>query len=222
MNIMKHSVFFDPINDIKHSIHILGCGAVGSNIAEMLTRMGTKALHLYDMDIVHSHNITNQIYTQKDILSEKITALNDILKTINPAIDIIQHPEGYINQPLAGYVFLCVDNIDLRRQIIKENQYNHSIKAVFDFRMRLTDAQHYAANWQKPKDIEELLNTMNFTHEESLEITPINACGSILNIIPTVKIITALGLSNFINFIKNKSLKKIILIDAFIFGIETF
>lgn len=222
MNLTKHFKFFDPINDLKYPIHIIGCGAVGSNLAEMLTRIGVPNLHLYDMDTVSSHNITNQIYTQEFISEKKTTSLNIILKKINPIINITLHDLGYNNQPLAGYIFLCVDNIDLRRKIITNNIYNCNIKAVFDFRIRLTDAQHYAVNWQDPTQIENLLNTMNFSHEEAKQITPTNACGTSMSIISTIKIIVGFGLSNFINFVKKQSLKNLILINAFDFSVDVF
>ena len=52
------------------------------------------------------------------------------------------HSEGWTDEVINGYVFLCVDNIDLRRKIVETNQHNPNCIAFFDFRMRLTDAQH--------------------------------------------------------------------------------
>lgn len=223
MNLNKHLEFFDPLNTIKNDIHVIGCGAIGSHIAEMLTRMGVLKLHLWDFDIVSEHNITNQLYTAKDINHPKTEQLCKHLLQINPKIEITTHTKGWKpNSRLSGYVFLCVDNIDLRREIIEENKYNPNIKAMFDFRMRLTDAQHYAADWTNQNSIKKLLDTMQFTHKEAKETTPINACGSTLNIISTVRSITALGLANFINFVKEGKLKHLILIDSFNYILDAF
>lgn len=222
MNLNKHVSFFDPINMLKAPIHIIGCGAIGSTVAEMLTRMGVPTLHLYDFDVVSAHNIANQMFRHKDILSPKTVALTDILKEINPEIEIVEHAEGYVKQTLNGYIFLCVDNIDLRRKICEYNKYNNVIKAVFDFRMRLTDAQHYAADWSDYDSKEALIKTMQFTHEEAKEATPISACGTTLNINPTVRGIVSLGLSNFINFIRESTIKKMILLDAFHYMLDAF
>ena len=35
-------------DDIEDSIHIVGCGAIGSHIAEQLVRIGCTNIHLYD------------------------------------------------------------------------------------------------------------------------------------------------------------------------------
>lgn len=221
MNINKHKEFFNPYEDLKHPIHIIGCGAIGSTVAEMLTRMGVPELNIYDFDTVMAHNITNQIFIQSDIGKLKEQALEEILQDINS--DITVHKNGpYKKQPLAGYIFLCVDDIDLRREICENNKYNPNIKAIFDFRMRLTDAQHYAADWSDTKQKENLIAGMQFTHEEAKEATPVSACGTSLNVVPTVRLIVSLGLGNFINFIKGKELKKMILADAFSFIVDAF
>jgi hypothetical protein len=223
MNITKHSGFFDPLTMVEGAIHIIGCGAVGSTVAEMLARMGIEEIHLYDFDIVSPHNIANQMFQEIDIGATKLDALYELLKHINPEIKIHLHNEGWkTGTNLSGYIFLCVDNIDLRRQICEENMYNPYIKAIFDFRMRLTDAQHYAADWSDEKSKKNLLATMQFTHEEAKEATPTNACGTTMNIISTVRSVVSLGLANFVNFLKGKGLKKMILIDAFSFMIDAF
>ena len=116
---------------------------------------------------------------------------------------------------LSGFVFICVDNIDLRRQIVTDNQYNTTIDAMFDFRMGLEDAQHYACDWSKQGNIEAFLSTMNFTHEEAKEAMPISACGTTLSIAATVKSIVCDGISNWINFVRTKQLSKLIMHNAF-------
>lgn len=219
MDISKHMDFFNPILDFKEQIHIIGCGAIGSTLAEMLTRMGFTELHLYDFDIITAHNLANQMFNSEDIGKTKISALNLSLLEINPDIKLNCYLKGYVDQPLKGYVFLAVDNIDLRRQIATDNKYNQQIKGMFDFRMRFSDAQHYGADWHNPKSIDAFIGQMQFTHEEAKAETPISACGTSLNIITTVRIICSYGLCNFINFVKNKELKKMVLIDGFNFDI---
>ena len=222
INLNKHLSFFDPLTAVKKNIHIIGCGAIGSTVAEMLTRMGIEALTLYDFDTVSPHNIANQLFRDKDIGQPKVDTLEEILKEINPVVKITKHKKGWTNQTLDGYVFLCVDNIELRKQICEENEYNNSIDSIYDFRMRLTDAQHYAADWRNPEQKTALLKSMQFTHDEAKQETPTNACGTSLNIVSTVRVITALGLANFINFTKGDKLKKLILIDAFDFFVESY
>ena len=224
MNLNKHYEFFDPDVHLKNtSIHIIGCGAIGSTVAEMLARLGIQNIHLYDFDTVSPHNLTNQMFLERHIGQAKTETLKDILTDINPALTgtIKLHKEGWKPEMnLRGIVILAVDNIDLRRQIVKENQYNPNINLIMDFRMGLTDAQHYAADWDIPAAKENLLNSMDFSHDEAKANMPVSACGTTLNITPTVRTIVSLGTANMINFLKEpKSLKKLILVDAFTFDV---
>ena len=221
MNLNKHREFFNP-DDFNDDIHIIGCGAVGSTIAEQLARLGIKKLHLYDFDVVSEHNITNQMFLNRHIGMLKTDALTEILEDINPEITITRIEEGWEQgMVLNGYVFLAVDNIDIRKEIVKDNMFNPNIKAMFDTRMRLTDAQHFGALWT-PEGKEFLLNTMNFTREEAANSTPVSACGTTLSVTPTVRIICSLAVSNLINVILNKPITKTVLIDAFKMTIDAF
>ena len=101
----------------------------------------------------------------------------------------------------------------------KDNPY---VKAMFDFRMRLTDAQHYAAKWDNSDMVKDFINSMAFSHEEAKKETPVSACNVALSVCPTVRTIVAYGVSNFINFVKTGKIKKQILIDAFNFDVLTF
>lgn len=217
MNINKHMEFFNPA-DVKEPIHIIGCGAVGSHVAEMLARLGFEKLNLWDMDTVEEHNITNQMFRFNDIGDKKTSALANICKEINPMIEIEEHDTGYNvekDRPVSGYIFLCVDNIELRKEIVNKHMYSPQVKAMFDFRMRLTDAQHYAADWSDIEQKKRLLATMQFTKEEADAATPVSACGTTLSVAPTVKTLVSAGVANFINFCKDKRLFKMIILDPF-------
>jgi len=223
LNLNKSYDFFQP-ETCTERLHIIGCGAIGSTVAENLVRLGLTNISLYDFDTVEPHNIANQMYRQSDIGQLKVNALHNMLIEINPAVEQSIKPfgMGYVNQRLSGFVFLCLDSIDTRREITQKCEGNQYIKGVFDFRMRLTDAQHYAADWSDYSMRQNLLNTMNFTHEEALAETPLSACNLPLSVAPTVRMICAAGVSNFINFTKGNGLKKMILIDAFNFSIDAF
>lgn len=219
MNLNKHAEFFNP-EDLHESIHIIGCGAIGSTIAEMLARLGIGSLDLYDFDTVTEHNITNQMYKATQVGMPKCKALKAILREINPDIEINIHDQGWHEQShLSGYVFLAVDNIDLRREIVLENQYNPYILAMFDTRMRLTDGQHFAATWTQ-ENIKRFLATMDFTHDEAKTETPVSACGTTLSVTPTVRMLCSAVVSNFINVCLKKPIAKMILLDAFQYTID--
>ena len=221
MNLNKHRDFFDP-DKFNDEIHIIGCGAVGSTIAEQLARLGIKEIHLYDFDTVTAHNITNQMFFEQQIGQAKVEALTGILKLINSDIVVIRHPEGWkTGAALSGYVFLAVDSIETRKEIILDNQFNPTIKAMFDTRMRLTDAQHFAAKWNT-QGKKFLQDTMNFTSAEAAVSTPVSACGTTLSVTPTVRIICSLAVANLVNTILDKPIAKTVLIDAFNMTIDAF
>lgn len=223
MDLSKSYEFFQPEkNDDR--IHIIGCGSVGSTVAESLARCGVTKFTLWDFDMVEPHNLANQMFRQKDVGASKVEALLDILCEINPDIkdDAKLQAEGWKGQRLSGYVFLCVDNIDLRREIAEKHMDNPYIKAMFDFRTRLEDAQHYAADWSDYKMKKDFLASMNFSHDEAKEETPVSACNVTLSVCPTVRIICAYGVANFMNFWNGRPIKKLILADAFSFMLDAF
>jgi|GEM_PF-384596 len=216
LSLAKSYDFFKP-EICRERLHIIGCGSVGSTVAELLVRFGLTKLTLYDFDKVEPHNLANQMFRREHIGESKVEALIGMLGEINPEItsNIKAQPYGYTGQNLSGYVFLCVDSIELRQKVAKTNQSNPHIKAMFDFRTRLTDAQHYAADWSDLKMVEDFIKSMDFTHDEAMAETPVSACNVALSVAPTVRMICSLGVANFVNFAKGEKLKKLILCDAF-------
>lgn len=200
MELSKHVSFFDPLK-VESQIHIIGLGALGSNLAHQLVRLGVHTLHLYDFDVVEIHNITNQTHREIDLNETKLNALDSQLREINPKVKIIPHPKGW--EPganLRGYVFLCVDSIELRYKILDENYFNPFIEFVTDMRIGLEEAQMYSAKWQEQKHRERILSTMQFKDDEV--VVPVSACGTQLTVLPTIQMIVSLGTMNFINFSK--------------------
>ena len=161
MDLSKSYEYFQP-EKVDARINIVGCGSVGATLAENLVRLGITNLALWDMDVVNPHNLANQIFRQQDIGRPKVEALADILFEINPEIkdDLKLYGKGWSGQQLSGYVFLCVDNIELRRQIVEKHFDNPYVKAMLDFRTLLESAQHYAADWSDYKMKKDLLNSM--------------------------------------------------------------
>lgn len=216
MDLSKSYEFFQPEKDTSR-IHIVGCGSVGSTLAENLARCGVTKMTLWDFDKVEAHNICNQMFRQQDIGKLKVDALKDILTDINPEIadEIELKPEGWQGKLMSGYIFIAVDNIELRKSIVEKHMDSPYVKAVFDFRTLLESAQHYAADWSDYKMKQDLLKSMQFSHEEAAEETPVSACGVTLGVATTVRLICALGVNNYINFVKGNGIWKFTQIDGF-------
>lgn len=220
MNLNKSFEYFNPF-EVKERIHIIGCGSTGSTIAELLARLGLSKFTLYDFDTVESKNIANQIFDTSCLDMNKAQATKKIITQINPEAvpDISIHTEGYIQQPLSGYVFLCVDNIETMKKIAENNKYNKNIKIMFNTRTTLEECQLFSVLWDNYNEVENFLNSMNFSHKDALAAAPQTACGEILGVAPSVREICNVAVCNFINYCKNKALKKLIVTNPFEFSI---
>lgn len=216
MDLSKSYDYFKP-ESVEERIHIVGCGSVGSTLAENLARVGLTRFTLWDFDEVEPHNIVNQMFTQEHIGKPKVEALKEIILSINPeaADDIQVEPKGWRGKMMSGYIFLAVDNIELRKKIVERHMDSPYVKAVFDFRTLLESGQHYAADWTDSKMKKILLDTMQFTHEEAKAEEPVSACGVVLGVNTTVRLICGMGVNNFLNFVRGQGLWKMVNFDGF-------
>ena len=213
MDLNKSREFFDPAN-VKERCHIIGCGSIGGNVAELLVRYGVTDIVLWDFDTVEPHNIANQIFLQNQIDMPKTAALKDLLEEINHDVKL-KLKDKYENQPLEGYVFMCVDSVEVRKDIVESNWYNPNVKAIFDFRTTLLEGQTYFADWSDMRYKESLKKSLNFTHEEAQANTPVSACGFELSVSPVVKICAIMGIVNFTNFVNGEKVKHITICDPY-------
>jgi molybdopterin/thiamine biosynthesis adenylyltransferase len=217
MNLNKHLDFIKPYAYGK-PIHIIGVGAVGSRVAELVVRLGFNDIHIYDFDIVEDGNITNQIYTYRDMGMSKEDALERILLDINPHLQLTKHGR-YEKQPLEGAIFLAVDSIKTRREITKANIRNLKIDLFIDMRMRLTDGQVYTAVWKEAQQAHRFLNSMDFNDEDDL--TPVSVCGTTLSVAPTVVTLVSIGIMNLMRYIRKESIREVAFLDLMEFNINT-
>ena len=70
MDTSKFIEVFNP-DSVKERIHIIGCGSVGSTVAELLARYGLTKFTLWDMDIVEPKNIANQMFFADETFKPK-------------------------------------------------------------------------------------------------------------------------------------------------------
>ena len=72
------------------TITLVGLGALGSVVAQLLVRAGIGTLIIIDRDIVEESNLQRQIlYNQADVGKSKVAAAQQRLQSINPNINII-------------------------------------------------------------------------------------------------------------------------------------
>ncbi|PKQ16297.1 MAG: thiamine biosynthesis protein ThiF, partial [Actinobacteria bacterium HGW-Actinobacteria-7] len=69
-------------------IAIIGCGGLGSNVANMLVRSGVGALTLIDFDVVVESNLNRQLFFRDQLGQPKTDALAQTLRRIHPDVTL--------------------------------------------------------------------------------------------------------------------------------------
>lgn len=101
---------------------VIGCGALGSQVACSLARLGVGRVTLIDPDVLEEHNLENQVYDAGDIGKLKVSALKQRIAAIDPTIDV-RTWRGHIQDYRGAwvpYVFGCLDNVAARHYLSYE------------------------------------------------------------------------------------------------------
>ena len=74
------------------TVAVIGCGGLGSNVAEMLVRSGVGRLTLVDFDTVDERNLNRQFFFRDQIGMPKVIALAENLQRIRSDVrlDLVQ------------------------------------------------------------------------------------------------------------------------------------
>lgn len=73
---------------VNSKIAIIGIGAIGSTLSEILARGGAKHLRLIDDDVVEHGNICRSSYYFTDVSAAKVVATKGNLMSISPYVDV--------------------------------------------------------------------------------------------------------------------------------------
>lgn len=92
----------------KSTVGIAGLGGLGSNIAISLARVGVGKLILVDFDLVEPSNLNRQQYYISHIGLKKVEAIKDVIKNINPYVDLELYDQ-YIDKYNALDIFKDCD-----------------------------------------------------------------------------------------------------------------
>jgi len=112
----------------SHTVGIAGAGGLGSNAAVSLARSGVGHIIVVDFDVVEKSNLNRQYYFQEHIGKQKVTALQEIIKKIDPSITctpIIQRLQPgsmttYFKE--ADVIIEALDAARIKTQFIEEIQ----------------------------------------------------------------------------------------------------
>lgn len=198
----RHNQIFDP-TAFPHSVSIIGCGGMGSRVAEGLARMGVgihrqSPLHLYDADSFEGHNIANQWIDSSGVGVNKAEQVAANMKALNPKCAVYPHNEMVVEQiAMRGVVFICVDSMSARRKIMEEVvEKNYKIHCVIETRM---DAQTGISHCFDPFNQKQNECWWLYWHSDQ-EAEHIGGCSAPQSIISAIYGTTMLALKQFEQF----------------------
>ncbi|MDM7882188.1 ThiF family adenylyltransferase [Staphylococcus borealis] len=120
---------------------ILGAGALGSHVAELLARMGAHHIAIVDMDIVETSNLHRQaLYTEADAFNmvPKVHAVQQHIADINHHVDVQTYYQEITSSNIEDIITdvkpdIIIDGMDhfKIRYLINEVCHKHQIPWVY-------------------------------------------------------------------------------------------
>lgn len=202
-------------NLMQSSIMIMGAGALGTHVSELLARMGAGKLIVIDMDIVEMTNLHRQtLYTENDVklMRPKVDVLKEKLQQINTDVEIItlntelssHNISKILEQHQPDIVIDSMDNFKIRFLI---NEACHKFKIPWVYGAAVgSKGSVYAIDFDGPC-LKCLMDTLPSTGE-SCEINGV--------LPPVITQTASIEVSEVIRLLSGKGFsKKLITIDTF-------
>jgi tRNA A37 threonylcarbamoyladenosine dehydratase len=107
---LHENVAHDLTFVVSQPIAILGCGAIGSNLAQCLGRMGFSSLHLLDKGRIKVSDIGTQVWFTEDIGQFKAPVLSRIIQRINPINKAVPY---VVDAQVVNNLYPCISKSNL-------------------------------------------------------------------------------------------------------------
>ena len=118
--------------------HIIGLGAIGSAVAQVLAKLGVPEFHLWDDDTLEDVNRPNQLlYRRQDVGKKKVEAALEVLASYSEA-QIIIHNVRFkrdLIRWLDGVIISGVDSMLSREEIWQAVKFNPQVHLYLDGRI---------------------------------------------------------------------------------------
>lgn len=144
VNTVRHVDVFNEAEFRGRGIDIIGVGAVGSWVATLLARLGIRDIRVWDDDIVEAHNVANQAYGICHIGRPKVLALEERIRDdTGITITALQQRVTADCDDFRDVVFLLVDSMESRRELIDAIAMSIDTKIVIETRMGVDSGRVY-------------------------------------------------------------------------------
>ena len=146
----RYASIVDPEALQSAGATVVGVGAIGRQVALMLTSMGIGHLQLFDPDTVEPINLGAQGYAPRSVGDAKVDAAAGDARLTQPNIAIEQHQKAFqIGDAQHPAVFCCVDSMKARQQVHRAAKM-HAADIFIDGRMSLFSMR--VLHWRLPSD----------------------------------------------------------------------
>jgi hypothetical protein len=207
-DLLEYIDIFDP-NYFHEPISIIGCGGMGSRIAEGLVRMGagsfrSNRVYLFDDDVFEPKNLANQWVDQAGIGVRKVDAVAKAMRRVHPSINLNMSAKkvdvkASKNLP-EGVVFICVDSMDARRCIVEGLTCNPRVTCVIETRMDAGVGVSHCFDPQNQRHMD-CWRLHWYSDKESVNLQGCNGSQSVISAIFGT---TTLALKQFENYVRDE------------------
>ncbi len=196
LNPLRHLSVFSPDEFGKKRIDVIGAGATGSRIVLSLAKLGIENIHVWDFDVVESHNVANQVYRLTDIGKKKVGALAEIVKE-STGITITVHSERVDGtQKLGPIVFLLTDTMSSRKEIWEKALRLHlDCELMIETRMGADSGRIYTVIPSQMSHVKAWESTLYADNDAE-----VSACGAVTSVGPTAEIISGMAVWQFMRW----------------------
>ena len=130
MNFWRQLDVFDP-EQFDRTVHVVGCGAIGSHVIDTLINAGITRIVVYDFDVVEEHNVPNQAFLPEQVGMLKVDAMAELAAKLGCTITTVKERVTELELDGPAYVILAVDCMEARKTIWESSiRYNPMVRML--------------------------------------------------------------------------------------------
>ena len=152
LNFWRQLDVFDPAK-FERTVHVIGCGAIGSHVVDTLINTGIDRIVVYDFDVVEAHNIPNQAFLPEHVGQPKVRAMAEMAAKLGVTLEVVQDKVESLPINSPAYVVMAVDCMEARKAIWDSTvKYNPNVRLI-ESRMAAEYGIIHCINPLKPAEV---------------------------------------------------------------------